>query len=248
MSTQSAKITLTSLRPLIRSLPPSPLSGEAVQLSEALEAIAEKALSPSVAPATAAAASNSSMEALKVAGHQRRITQMRDSIGRLKSGNAMGLVSRLVAVSGFITGYDEGVSQYRSLACLIILDKDEQFVTLTSAHPLIHSFFFPSSPSPLPLIPLIFFCPFPESSPLLLLLLLTFAVRFTPIPSSALSPTLIYKLTSLPSPRQYPLTNRILTPPNDPHYYTRFRNGVRNAEQGIARPWWRIFFDMKGKE
>ncbi|WVW81618.1 hypothetical protein I302_103613 [Kwoniella bestiolae CBS 10118] len=137
MSTQSAKITLTSLRPLIRSLPPSPLSGEAVQLSEALEAIAEKALSPSVAPATAAAASNSSMEALKVAGHQRRITQMRDSIGRLKSGNAMGL---------------------------------------------------------------------------------------------------------------YPLTNRILTPPNDPHYYTRFRNGVRNAEQGIARPWWRIFFDMKGKE
>ncbi|KAK6905028.1 hypothetical protein I203_105847 [Kwoniella mangroviensis CBS 8507] len=135
MSTQSAKITLSTLRPLVRSLPPSPLAGESVQLSDALEAIAEKAFASSSTPSTASA-SSSSMEALKVAGHQRRITQMRDSIARLKSGNALN---------------------------------------------------------------------------------------------------------------NYPLTNSILTPANDPHYYTRFRNGVRNAEQGIARPWWKIFFDIKGK-
>ncbi|WRT63486.1 uncharacterized protein IL334_000391 [Kwoniella shivajii] len=132
-SSTATRITSSSLIPLIRSLPASPLSAEAVQLSDALGAIAEKALSS----APTASANGSSMEALKVAGHQRRLTQMRDSISRIRSGQALS---------------------------------------------------------------------------------------------------------------NYPLTGPIVSPPNDPHYYTRVRNGVRNAEQGIQRPWWKVFFNVKGEE
>ncbi|WWC85633.1 uncharacterized protein L201_000499 [Kwoniella dendrophila CBS 6074] len=150
MSSQAtSRITITSLKPIIKSLPASPLSAEAVQLSDALEAIAEKALASTSSTSTSASLSSSttttttsngagsSLDALKVAGHQRRLTQMRDSIIRIRNGNAMNA---------------------------------------------------------------------------------------------------------------YPLTGSTLTPANDPHYYTRFRNGVRNAEQGIQRPWWKIFFNIKGEE
>ncbi|WWC57980.1 uncharacterized protein I303_100515 [Kwoniella dejecticola CBS 10117] len=150
-TTSAAKITSSSLRPLIRSLPASPLSAESVQLSDALESIAEKALaSSSISSSTSGSATSNgssasssststpnSMEALRIAGHQRRISQMRDSLVRIRNGNAMNA---------------------------------------------------------------------------------------------------------------YPLTGHTLSPPNDPHYYTRFRNGVRNAEKGIQRPWWKIFFNIKGEE
>ncbi|WWC67007.1 uncharacterized protein I206_100914 [Kwoniella pini CBS 10737] len=155
MASTTNKVTLSNLKSLIKTFPSSPLSAESVQFSDALEAIAEKAFSSSSSStsttnqitSTSATTTNgtssssnnnsNSMEALKIAGHQRRIIQMRDSLIRIRNGNAM---------------------------------------------------------------------------------------------------------------KTYPLTGRTLSPPNDPHYYTRFRNGVRNAEKGIHRPWWKIFFNIKGEE
>ncbi|KAE8543247.1 hypothetical protein D1P53_000737 [Cryptococcus gattii VGV] len=48
--------------------------------------------------------------------------------------------------------------------------------------------------------------------------------------------------------RDYPLSKSLLTPPNDELFYTRARNAIHNAEQGIRRPWWKVFFNVKGAE
>ncbi|ODN88120.1 hypothetical protein L198_06884 [Cryptococcus wingfieldii CBS 7118] len=48
--------------------------------------------------------------------------------------------------------------------------------------------------------------------------------------------------------RQYPLSKHIVTPVNDPLFYTRTRNAIHNAEKGIKRTWWKVFFNVKGAE
>ncbi|KAI0779119.1 hypothetical protein BC629DRAFT_1289873 [Irpex lacteus] len=44
--------------------------------------------------------------------------------------------------------------------------------------------------------------------------------------------------------RKYPLTKGTLKPKSMPHYYTRLIEGVEKSAQGIARPWWKIFFNI----
>ncbi|WVO18399.1 hypothetical protein L204_106115 [Cryptococcus depauperatus] len=48
--------------------------------------------------------------------------------------------------------------------------------------------------------------------------------------------------------QDYPLPKELLTPPNDEFYYTRARNAIFNAEKGIKRPWWKVFFNVKGTD
>ncbi|WVQ76216.1 hypothetical protein IAR50_005881 [Cryptococcus sp. DSM 104548] len=48
--------------------------------------------------------------------------------------------------------------------------------------------------------------------------------------------------------RQYTLSKHLLTPVNDPLFYTRTRNAIHNAEKGIKRTWWKVFFNVKGAE
>ncbi|OCF33162.1 hypothetical protein I316_05207 [Kwoniella heveanensis BCC8398] len=135
MSASSSRITSAQLKPIIRSLPASPLSDK-VQLSDALELIADRALAAG-AGATAGAGGGTTAEALRIAAHQKRLSQMRDSIVRIRSGHAMKL---------------------------------------------------------------------------------------------------------------YPLSKTTLSPPNDPYFYTRMRNAFHNAAKGLRRPWWKIFFNVKGAE
>ncbi|WWD22251.1 hypothetical protein CI109_106742 [Kwoniella shandongensis] len=133
MASSSAS-RIAQLKPLIRSLPPSPFSTN-VQLSEALESIVSRTASATSATAGVGSSSAAS-EALREAGNQRTLQQMKEAVMRIKSGTAS---------------------------------------------------------------------------------------------------------------RDYPLSD-ILTPPNDVHYYTRIRNAVHNAENGIKRPWWKTFFSVKGEE
>ncbi|KAK8845304.1 hypothetical protein IAR55_006017 [Kwoniella newhampshirensis] len=128
----SSATRIAQLKPLIRSLPQSPFSTN-VQLSEALESILTRAATPS----TSTGASSSSVDALREAGTQQRLQQMKDAVMRIKLGAAS---------------------------------------------------------------------------------------------------------------RDYPLSDTLLSPPNDVHYYTRIRNAVHNAENGIKRPWWKTFFSIKGEE
>ncbi|WVF66290.1 hypothetical protein IAT40_001030 [Kwoniella sp. CBS 6097] len=136
MSASSSRITSAQLKPVIRSLPSSPLSDK-VQLSDALELIADRALAAGFSAAAAGSTSGTTAEALRIAGHQKRLSQMRDSIVRIRSGNAMKL---------------------------------------------------------------------------------------------------------------YPLSKTTLSPPNDPFFYTRMRNAFHNAAKGMKRPWWKVFFNVKGAE
>lgn len=46
---------------------------------------------------------------------------------------------------------------------------------------------------------------------------------------------------------QYPLSDRMLKPQYDPHYYIRLRDGVHKAQQGQGRSWWRSFFQLRGE-
>lgn len=39
----------------------------------------------------------------------------------------------------------------------------------------------------------------------------------------------------------------LLHPQHDPHYYTRMREGVQRAAQGIGRSWWKRFFQVRGR-
>ncbi|WVQ93905.1 hypothetical protein IAU59_000983 [Kwoniella sp. CBS 9459] len=137
MSASSSRITSAQLKPVIRSLPASPLSDK-VQLSDALELIADRALAAGATATNGAGGSaGTTAEALRIAGHQKRLSQMKDSIVRIRSGNAMKL---------------------------------------------------------------------------------------------------------------YPLSKTTLSPPNDPFFYTRMRNAFHNAAMGVKRPWWKIFFNIKGAE
>jgi hypothetical protein len=43
---------------------------------------------------------------------------------------------------------------------------------------------------------------------------------------------------------QYPLSDRMLKPASMPHHYTRLNEGFTKAQQGIKRPWWKIFFNV----
>lgn len=43
---------------------------------------------------------------------------------------------------------------------------------------------------------------------------------------------------------QYPLSDKMLHPPSSPHYYDRLLEGFNKSQQGIARPWWKIFFNI----
>ncbi|WVR03337.1 hypothetical protein IAU60_000328 [Kwoniella sp. DSM 27419] len=145
MSASTSRITAQQLKPIIRTLPASPLS-EGVQLADALDAIVDRAFAGAATTTPASGSTTvtppaqgvtSSMDGLKVAANQRRLTQMRDSIARIRA-----------------------------------------------------------------------------SAPL----------------------------------REFPLSQTTLSPPNDPFFYTRVRNGFSNAAKGIQRPWWKNFFNIKGAE
>ena len=43
---------------------------------------------------------------------------------------------------------------------------------------------------------------------------------------------------------QYPLSDKIFKPASAPHHYTRLLEAFEKAAQGIARPWWKIFFNI----
>ena len=43
---------------------------------------------------------------------------------------------------------------------------------------------------------------------------------------------------------QYPLSDKTLKPASMPLYYTRLVDGYEKSAQGIARPWWKIFFGI----
>ena len=43
---------------------------------------------------------------------------------------------------------------------------------------------------------------------------------------------------------QYPLSEKIMKPASMPQYYARLGEGYEKSAQGIARPWWKIFFGI----
>lgn len=43
---------------------------------------------------------------------------------------------------------------------------------------------------------------------------------------------------------QYALSDKILKPASMPHHYTRLLEAFEKSAQGIARPWWKIFFNI----
>ena len=47
-----------------------------------------------------------------------------------------------------------------------------------------------------------------------------------------------------PSPSQYALSEHMLKPASMPHHYTRLVEAFEKSAQGIARPWWKIFFGI----
>ncbi|TBU45671.1 hypothetical protein BD309DRAFT_1017669 [Dichomitus squalens] len=44
--------------------------------------------------------------------------------------------------------------------------------------------------------------------------------------------------------KKYPLSDKIFKPASMPHHYTRLLEAFEKAAQGIARPWWKIFFNI----
>ncbi|KAF6750790.1 hypothetical protein DFP72DRAFT_504835 [Ephemerocybe angulata] len=44
--------------------------------------------------------------------------------------------------------------------------------------------------------------------------------------------------------RTYPLSDKMLHPPSTPKYYDRLLEGYQKSQQGIARPWWKVFFGI----
>ncbi|EKM52620.1 uncharacterized protein PHACADRAFT_164559 [Phanerochaete carnosa HHB-10118-sp] len=43
---------------------------------------------------------------------------------------------------------------------------------------------------------------------------------------------------------KYPHSEKIMKPASMPQYYTRLGEGYEKSAQGIARPWWKIFFGI----
>lgn len=43
---------------------------------------------------------------------------------------------------------------------------------------------------------------------------------------------------------QYPLSKKMLEPASMPHHYTRLVEAFEKSAQGIARPWWKVFFNI----
>ena len=43
---------------------------------------------------------------------------------------------------------------------------------------------------------------------------------------------------------QYALSAKMLQPASKPHHYTRLVEAFEKSAQGIARPWWKIFFGI----
>ncbi|KAI0744745.1 hypothetical protein C8Q76DRAFT_10888 [Earliella scabrosa] len=44
--------------------------------------------------------------------------------------------------------------------------------------------------------------------------------------------------------KKYPLSAKTLQPASMPHHYTRLVEAFDKSAQGIARPWWKIFFNI----
>ena len=49
---------------------------------------------------------------------------------------------------------------------------------------------------------------------------------------------------TVPLSLQYPLSAKTLQPASMPHHYTRLVEAFDKSAQGIARPWWKIFFNI----
>ena len=50
--------------------------------------------------------------------------------------------------------------------------------------------------------------------------------------------------TDVPVRHQYALSAKMLQPASKPHHYTRLVEAFEKSAQGIARPWWKIFFNI----
>ncbi|GJE99144.1 hypothetical protein PsYK624_153910 [Phanerochaete sordida] len=46
------------------------------------------------------------------------------------------------------------------------------------------------------------------------------------------------------SARKYPLSDKTMKPASMPQYYARLGEGYEKSAQGIARPWWKVFFGI----
>ncbi|KAI0717746.1 hypothetical protein C8T65DRAFT_640680 [Cerioporus squamosus] len=44
--------------------------------------------------------------------------------------------------------------------------------------------------------------------------------------------------------KKYALSAKMLRPASMPHHYTRLVEAFEKSAQGIARPWWKIFFNI----
>ncbi|KAF4568351.1 hypothetical protein EYR40_010246 [Pleurotus pulmonarius] len=44
--------------------------------------------------------------------------------------------------------------------------------------------------------------------------------------------------------KKYPLSRKMLQPASMPKYYDRLVEGFEKSAQGIARPWWKVFFGV----
>ncbi|KZP30050.1 hypothetical protein FIBSPDRAFT_1038415 [Athelia psychrophila] len=44
--------------------------------------------------------------------------------------------------------------------------------------------------------------------------------------------------------KKYKLSKKTMEPASRPHYYTRLVEGYDKSMQGIARPWWKVFFNV----
>ncbi|TFK29082.1 hypothetical protein FA15DRAFT_664390 [Coprinopsis marcescibilis] len=44
--------------------------------------------------------------------------------------------------------------------------------------------------------------------------------------------------------KSHPLSDKMLHPPSMPHYYERILEGYNKSQQGIGRPWWKVFFGI----
>ncbi|EAU87525.1 hypothetical protein CC1G_11197 [Coprinopsis cinerea okayama7 len=44
--------------------------------------------------------------------------------------------------------------------------------------------------------------------------------------------------------KAYPLSDKMLRPASMPQHYERLLEGYKKSQQGIGRPWWKVFFGI----
>ncbi|KAH6911959.1 hypothetical protein BKA70DRAFT_1266055 [Coprinopsis sp. MPI-PUGE-AT-0042] len=44
--------------------------------------------------------------------------------------------------------------------------------------------------------------------------------------------------------KMYPLSDKMLRPASSPQHYERLLEGYQKSQEGIGRPWWKIFFNI----